>query len=393
MKKQKNLIMPSGKISYNNLKAKNMNYKTETLKSLLLLILSLLNGSCAPKSAPVQYVDRDSYCIDENFKSKLEFERPIMKKVTEDIHLTGAVESNPDKVVHFMSLVDGIISNTYFSLGDAVHKGQILAELQSAELSDLYAQSKAIESQIGVAQENLKATQSMFDDGISSQKNLLEARSDLAILKAEKEKISTILSLFSVNSQNGAFQIKASHSGIITSKSIAAGTPISAGGETLFTISDLSDVWVTVNIYAGGIQDISIGMEVSIKTLSYPDEAFEGTISAISQVLDEEAKVLKARMVLSNTDLKLKPGMLVDVIALKKSDREALSIATAAMVFDNNQNYVVVFKDDCEIEIRKVDILSKGNGAFFIASGLKESDILISKNQLLVHEQIKNFQN
>src|SRR5690606_17499635 len=143
-------------------------------------------------------------------------------------------------------------------------------ELQSAELSDLYAQSKAIESQIEVAQENLKAAQSMFDDGISSQRNLLEARSELAILKAEKEKIATTLSLFSASPEKGTFQIKASHSGIVTAKSIATGTPISAGGETLFTISDLNDVWITVNIYASGIQDISIGMEVSIKTLSYP---------------------------------------------------------------------------------------------------------------------------
>lgn len=370
-----------------------MNNRIETLMPIPFLFLVLLITSCAHKVSPPQHTERDSYCLDENFRPKIEFERPIKKMVTEDIHLTGAVESNPDKVVHFMSLVDGMISNTYFLLGDHVRKGQVLAELQSAELSDLYAQSKAIESQIEVAQENLKATQFMFDDGISSRRNLLEARSELAILKAEKEKITTTLSLFSVSPEKGAFQIKASHSGIVTTKSIAPGTPISAGGETLFTISDLSDVWITVNIYASGIQDISIGMEVDIRTLSYPDETFKGTISAISQVLDEEAKVLKARMILPNTDLKLKPGMLVDVTALKKSNTEALSIPTGTMVFDNNQNYVVVYKDDCEIEIRKVDILSKGNGTSFIANGLEESDILISKNQLLVHEQIKNFQN
>ncbi|HUH45541.1 MAG TPA: efflux RND transporter periplasmic adaptor subunit [Arenibacter sp.] len=370
-----------------------MNNRTKYLAHLSFIILLILISGCAHKPTPAQQNEKDSYCLDENFRSKVEFERPKKKMVTEDIHLTGAVESNPDKVVHFMSLVDGIIFNTYFLLGDHVQKGQVLAELQSAELSDLYAQSKVIESQLEVARENLKATQSMFDDGISSQRNLLEARSELAILKAEKEKIATILNLFSANPENGTFQIKASHSGIVTTKSIASGTPISAGGELLFTISDLSEVWITMNIYASGIQDISIGMEVAIQTLSYPDETFNGTISAISQVLDEEAKVLKARMVLPNTDLKLKPGMLVDVIALKKSNIEALGIPTGTMVFDNNQNYVVVYKDDCDIEIRKVEILSKGNGTTFIAKGLKETDILLSKNQLLIHEQIKNFQN
>lgn len=385
--------MPLGKISSNNLKPTVMDNKNFLPMPLRFLILGLLLSSCADKVPPPKHGEAGSYCLDKNFKAKIAFTLPKREMVMEDIHLTGAVEPNPDKIVHFMSLVDGIISNTYFSLGDSVKKGQVLAEIRSTDLADLYAQSKTIESQIVVADESLKATQSMFDDGISSQRNLLAARSELAILKAEKEKIISNLSLFSASPEKGVFKIKASHSGIITAKSIAAGTSISAGGETLFTISDLSEVWVTLNIYASSVQDISIGMPVNIRTLSYPDETFKGTITSISQVLDEEAKVLKARMVLPNTDLKLKPGMLVDVIALKKNNIEAISIPTDTMVFDNNQNYVVVYKSDCEIEIRKITILTMGNGTAFIAEGLEESDKIISKNQLLIHEQIKNFQN
>ncbi|MDX1364350.1 efflux RND transporter periplasmic adaptor subunit [Arenibacter latericius] len=361
--------------------------------TILSSILGLLLSSCADTVPPPKHSEIDPYCLNDNFKSKIAITAPTLKMVAEDIHLTGAVEPNPDKIVNFMSLVDGIISKTYFSLGDEVKKGQVLAEMRSADLADLYSQSQSINAQIRVAEETLKATQSMYDDGISSKKNLLSVQSELAILKAEKEKINANLRLFSASPEKGVFKIKAPHSGIITSKAIATGSSISAGGETLFTISDLSDVWVNVNIYASNVQDISTGMPVSIKTLSYPDETFEGTIAAISQVLDEEAKVLKARMVLPNPDLKLKPGMLVDVFALKERNEEALSIPTDTMVFDNNQNYVIVYNDDCDIEIRKVAILTKGNGTTFIADGLEESDKIISKNQLLIHEQIKNFQN
>lgn len=358
----------------------------------LLGIIALL-GSCGSPEEQISREGDGKYCLDANFKSKIEWVLPEKKTVSEGIHLTGSVEPNPDKVVHFVSLVSGIISDTYFSIGDQVTKGQVLAELRSAELSELQSQSKTIDSQISVAERKLESIQSMYDDGISSQKELAEAQSELAILKAEREKINANLTLFSASAEKGIFQIKAPAAGIITSKSIAAGTQLAAGSEALFTVSDLSEIWVMVNIYASNVRNIETGMEVSIKTLSYPDEVFKGKIAAISQVMDMEAKVLKARVVLQNTGFKLKPGMLTDVIAHKEGGTEAISIPTASMVFDNNQNYAVVYKDDCDLEIRPLEILAKSNGTAFLSGHLSENERIVSKNQLLIYEQIKNFQN
>jgi membrane fusion protein, heavy metal efflux system len=369
--------------------------KKMTIKPMLICCLmgTILLNSCKNQEEQNNVSENKNYCLDENFKSKIEVEEPIKQVVTEGIPLTGVVEPNPDKVIHFVSLVGGIISNTYFSLGDNVTKGQVLAELRSTELSELQSQSKTIASQIKVAEKNLQSIQSMYDDGIASQKDLMEAQSELDVMKAERERINANLSLFSASTEKGVFQIKSPTSGIVTAKSISSGTQISAEGEPLFTISDLSEVWVLVNVYATNVINIETGMQVNIKTLSYPDEIFEGKIATISQVLDTEAKVLKARVVLQNTDLKLKPGMIVDVTALKELKTEALSVPTSALVFDNNQNYVVVHKSDCEIEIRLVEILTKSNGVTFLSGGLNENEKIISKNHLLIYEQIKNFQN
>lgn len=369
--------------------------KKKTIKPIVICCImgAIFLSSCGNSEEQNHESENKNYCVEESFKSKIELEQPKMQLVTEGISLTGAIEPNPDKVIHFVSLVSGIISNTYFSLGDKVTKGQVLAELRSTELSELQSQSKTIVSQIKVAEKKLQSLQSMFDDGISSQKDLMEAQSELDALRAEMEKINANLNLFSASPEKGVFQIKSPTTGIVTAKSISAGTQISAEGEPLFTISDLSEVWVLVNIYATNVVNIETEMQVNIKTLSYPDEIFEGKIATISQVLDSEAKVLKARVVLQNTNLKLKPGMIVDVTALKELKTEALSIPTSAMVFDNNENYVVVHKGDCEIEMRKVEILTKSNGVTFLSGGLNENEKIISKNHLLIYEQIKNFQN
>lgn len=333
---------------------------------------------------------QETFCLSAEFKEQTDIKTVSKESVTDGFHLTGAVESNPDKVVRFTSLVDGIISKTYFSLGDEVKKGQVLAELRSSELSGLQSELRNVRAEARVAEKHLESVQSMFEDGIASQKDLLEAQIQLEIHQSEERKIKANLELYSGSEASGVFQIKAPTSGVITSKSISDGTQISGEDEPLFTISDLSDVWVMVNIYATNVQHIDTGMKVNIQTLSYPDTVFEGEINRISQVLDEDSKVLKARIVLDNSDLKLKPGMLVDVIALKERNIEAVSIPTESMVFDNNQNFVVVYKDDCDMEIRKVEILTANKGFTFLKDGLAENEKIITKNPLLVYEQLNN---
>ena len=364
-------------------------YKT----AVFVALVSLLIVSCKNNDEPVVAAAAAQYCVDSVFKARLEFASPVMEPIADGIHLTGSVEANPDNVVHYVSLVSGVITHANFSLGDRVSKGQVLAELQSTELSSLQNDRSNIESQIRVAEKKLQAVQSMFNDGISSQKELQEAKSELEILQSEKSKVASNLNLYSASSNKNVFQIKAPASGIITSKTISGGSQISAEGESLFTVSNLNEVWVMVNIYATNVSNIVEGMPVEIRTLSYPGEIFNGKIGVISQVYDQEERVLKARVVLQNNNFKLKPGMLVDVTAVKHFDGTALTVPMESIVFDANENYVVVYKSDCDFEIRKVEIASKTHGKTYITSGINADEKVVTKNQLLIYEQLKNFQN
>lgn len=348
---------------------------------------SLLMVGCHPSIK--EPTDAKKYCL-KDFKAQVEFVEPQTQLITEGIHLTGEVEANPDKIVNYTSLINGIVNNTHFSLGDRVAKGQVLAELKSAELSDMNLQSKSTAEQIKTAQRKLEAVQSMYHDGVASQKELIEAHADLNILKAEKEKVNTNLSLYNANASKGSFAIKAPSSGTVIAKSIANGTQVAAGSEVLFTVADLSEVWVMINVYATDVTSITPGMEVDIKTLSYPNEVFKGKIKTISQLLDKEDRVLKAKVVMDNKNMKLKPGMMVDVMAQKQSNHSALAIPDSALIFDDNQNFVIVYKNDCDITIRKINILLKDNDTVYIQDGLEAGEKIISKNQLLIYELLKN---
>lgn len=357
--------------------------------SIVFLALGALIGTGCNNDKKELIIENEKFCLDPNFKKGLELVTVTRQKITEGIHLTGTVDANPDKVVSFKSLFSGIVTETYFSLGDKVQKGQLLAEISSTEYSALQAELKGVESQIKVAVTKLKSTRAMFDDQMASQKELDEAQSELNILKAEKARVSSNLNLYSASTSKNVFQIKAPASGIITDKNIAVGMQITGDSdEPLFIISNLDKVWIMANVYASNLQDVKTGMEVEITSISYPDEVFKGKIAVISQVFDTDANVLKARIELDNTDFKLKPGMLVDVMALQKKEVEAESIPAAELIFSENENYVLVYKGDCDIEVRKVDIIAKNPSTVFIANGIKENEKVIAKNQLLIFNRL-----
>lgn len=360
------------------------------MKNNISLLLTILLFIGCKNQEEFKTTQKEPFCLSETFKDKIELTTVKKQEVIEGIHLTGSIEANPDKVVHFVSLVDGIISNTYFSLGDAVVKGQVLAEMQSTQLSALQAKSNSLTSQIEITKVELYAIEQMFQDGIASNIQLIEAQNNLRILESEKQKIESNLKLFSASDTHNVFLIKAPSSGIIISKTINSGTTITDNSAILFSVSDLNEVWAMANIYAMDIQHISPGMDVEIKTLSYPNEVFKGKIEVISQVLDHQAKVLKARITLDNKGFRLKPGMIADIIALKKTKQRAIAVPTSSIVFFNNKDFVLVYLDDCQIEAREVNLLTHKNGLTYIKSGLSEGEKIISKNQLLIFEALES---
>src|SRR5690554_7139362 len=96
------------------------------IKHIFRACLAVLTFTSFADKSPKPPVENQQYCLDESFKDKLQFKAATMQAVTEGIHLTGVVETNPHQVIHFISLVGAVVSKTYFSLGDEVEKGQVL---------------------------------------------------------------------------------------------------------------------------------------------------------------------------------------------------------------------------------------------------------------------------
>ena len=311
--------------------------------------------------------------ISNKFLQEVVTAKAVLKQVKKEFTLTGKVTSDPDKTISYSPLVSGVIVKSYFTLGDRVSKGQTLLDIRSTDLSSL-------QSELTIAQRNLQSAESKFNDKLISETELIEARSVYEKLKAD-------LSLYGENKDNGIFSIKAPISGYIIEKNGNAGSTVAAGGDALFSIADLNTVWIIANIYASNLQAVHEGQPVEITSVAYPNEIFKGKINFISQVFDPDDKALRARIVLPNQGLKLKPEMSVVVKLLNESNNEMVTIPSEAIIFDNNSYFVVIGSKD--FAIRQIVPSDHLDGIAYISEGLKPDEEVVTKNQLLIFNELK----
>ena len=330
----------------------------------------------------------DNRVIKEEFRVEVKTEKPTWSNREQELILSGKVACDPDKVVYYTPLVSGVVERTYFALGDKVMQGQPLLDIRSADLSAFNAEMISCEAEVEVVKREMQSAQALFDDHLLSEKELLEVKSKLKQAEAAFEKAKSDMSLYLDRGQ-GVFAIKSPMTGYITDKKGAPGTPVSPDGHLLFTVADLSTVWITVNVYAGNLQLVTEGMAVEITALAYPDEVFQGTIDAVSQVFDPEEKVLKARIIMPNKDLKFKPEMFV-MAKLKNETRQAcLTIMADALIFDDNRYFAVVETVPGRFEIKEVQLQGHHRNNAYIRAGLDEDDRVVVRNQLLVYAELK----
>lgn len=364
--------------------------KLHTMRIASLYILALV-ALAACRNTPDVPETKGPFCLTPGLKEKILIDTAIEQPAMKSIDLPGKVEVHPDKVVRFNSLLPGVVGRVEFTLGDYVRKGQVLAEITSTELSGLNAEVRATESMLRVAERELDVTRSLFDDGVASERDVLNKASEVERLEADLERLRETLAIYGGTGKAGTFRITAPGDGFIVEKHIVPGQQIQGEGELLFTLSDLREVVVTANLHTGNIKLVKEGMPVAISTTAYPGEVFTGKIDRLSNVFDPEERTLKARIYIDNTDLRLKPEMFVNVQVRHELPGKAVVVPAKAVIFDDNRYLLVVYRGDCDLEVRPVEPLAFNGKSTYIARGIEAGEAIIARNQLLIYNQLKHY--
>jgi len=369
-------------------------------KTSVALVLSLALSSCsAPDPNGAAAPEQDPNIVEIGTEAKNNIGLTVFPasftQLTEYLHVTGTVQPIDSRIGHVRPLAGGRVQEVLVKEGDRVSNGQPLARLDNIEAGDLAAQYLAAQAdlqRLKVQQANsarqVERSRSLAEIGATSQKEFeltqAEHNATLEAIKAQQSSLAGLdsklrrLGLPEADFQKSSVTIiRSPFAGVVIRAQVAPGEVVDPGME-LFSIADLSEVWVQAEVYERDFGRIQIGQIALISVDTYQDEKFSGKVSYISDTLDPKTRTASVRCVVPNKDRRLKLDMFVSVDVPTTFSRKAIAVPTAAVQQIAGKNVVFVRESEQKFRVREVQVGKVVDGQAEIVAGLvgKESVVL-----------------
>jgi cobalt-zinc-cadmium efflux system membrane fusion protein len=319
------------------------------------------------------------------------------QRIAGAISATGKVEVNADRIAHVSPRISGKIVSVKASLGDGVSAGQTLATLDSVELGEALNRYQQSKTKLALAQSSMDRIKSLVEKKIAARKDILQAETDFKVAQTELHTDEERLSLYGVSSSDLAGEgrkrpllpVRSPIGGIITEKHAIVGE-LSDPSKSLYTVADLSSVWVMVDINEKDLAKVRKGQTAIITVGAFPDMKLKGRITYIADLVDQATRTVKARIEVANPGRKLKPEMFATVeLALAGDAPQVLAVPEDALQELDGKKVVFVAENEAEFAARQVQTGRVAGGVIEIVSGLKEGERYAIKGSFILKSELK----
>jgi cobalt-zinc-cadmium efflux system membrane fusion protein len=315
-------------------------------------------------------------------------------QLNEYFRATGTVQPIDNHVGSVSPLSRGRIVEVKAMVGDRVHAGQILALFDNIEAIDLSAQEQSaradlakLTAQLVPVARQTERSRRLADIGAAPEKDVefskAEEQGVRASIQSEQAVLQGIqqrLRRYGATGGSGSSLtvLKAPFAGVITRAQASPGDIVEPGKE-MFTVADLSKVWVQAEVYEKDLGRIRVGQDASIKVDTYPDETFSGRVAYISDVLDPQTRTARVRCEVSNREMKLKTDMFANIELPTKFSKEALAVPSSALQDVEGKNVVFIQHSPTKFEARQVEKGVTVNGQTELISGVSAGEKVVTQ--------------
>jgi RND family efflux transporter MFP subunit len=303
-------------------------------------------------------------------------EQPLSKTIL----TVGRLAYDETKIARIQTRIDGWIENVFVDFtGMLVKKGQPLFSLYSPELfsaqQELLIAKKTMEALAG----------SEFRDVSANAESLYNStRERLRLWNVTDGEIKQI--------ENRGAPIRALTfyspiNGFVLTRNAYPGQRIAPDTE-LYSIADLSTVWVLADIFEYEVANIRLGQKATMTLPSYPGETFTGAVSYIYPGLDNTSRTLKVRLQFPNSNFKLKPDMWANVTLTIDYGRQ-LSVPGSAVLDSGTEQIVFVALGDGYFEPRKIEVGAQVDSRYIVLNGLQRGEKIVTSGNFLIDSESK----
>lgn len=319
---------------------------------------------------------------------------------------TGEIEADPARTVCITPLLNGRIVGIKKFTGETVDKDEVIASLFSPELGEAKTDYKAALAALTFAEPTLEREKVLYEKNISSEDEYLKAKTDkdkaqAHLAGARNRLITAGLSLDEIRKLSSQtsdeefprIDLHAPRSGIILARNVSEGEHTD-GSRSLFTISDLSSLWMWADIYEKDLKKVYKGLaekknlEVKVFAPVLSGEEFSGTLELLGGEVDRHTRTIKARIRIKNSELLLRPGMFAHCRILIPDHKKTLSVPREAVQTDEGESFVFLFlKDDLWVR-RDVSVGRKSDDRIEILDGLVSGDSVITQGAFMLKSDV-----
>jgi len=312
--------------------------------------------------------------------------------LTRSLRLTGAVAYNSFRTTPVITQVSGPVSRVVVIPGQKVNQGEPMLYVSSPDYSQLRTNYLKAKDAYALARKANARAQDLYQHHAIAEQNVEQAQSAEVQASGDLVAAQAALKVMGVTDPDALVQappsfevpVKAPIGGLVVEQDVSAGQFIQPGTTQCFMISDISTVWVLVNIYQKDLPYVRVGDQVTIQTDTYP-EVFHGRISYVAASLDPNTRTLQARIETSNPSGKLKKDMYVVATVKAGTIPNAIALPDAAVLRDTeNQPFVYVAVSSNQFGRRSVTLGESLNGQTEIISGLKAGDQVVGNGSLFL---------
>ena len=321
---------------------------------------------------------------------------PKSGRLAEPLILNGEVTANQDRTITVLPRAGGIVRDVRAQLGQTVTQGTELAIIESSAAAESESAFLAAQSRFALAKAQAAREEGLWRKGISAQQDYLVARQAAAeaeaTLQAAERKLQ-VLGLAQPTLQDKArgpirLPVLAPFAGTLIERQVAVGDQVT-DASPLFRLSDLNTVWVIASVFERDIGRVAIGQSASVSVPAYRGRQFEGTVSWISDVLDEKTRTMKIRIGINNIDRLLKPGSFARVTVISSDPQEALLVPAAAVQQQGNETIVFIDEGNGLFKRQVVQIGARTRDAAAIVGGLQQGQKIVTNGAFALLSELE----
>ncbi len=315
---------------------------------------------------------------------------------TTDIRLPGVVEPNAYRRVAVTPLVSGRVTHVAAQLGARVRKGETMTNIYSPAIADARAKYISARAMLDAHDLELQRTEKLVEIGAASRQELERIHAEHAAQIAEVSSARSQLELLGVpappsHEAQGGGAVSATTSvpapidGVVTERNANVGLNVDSATQ-LFTVVDLSTVWIVADVYERDFSRVRVGNQAAITTPAYPGLTLRGPVSYIDPQVNATTRTAKVRVEVANARGDLRLGMYADV-AISTGQATAKVMIPGASIQQVGNRSVVYLSDSQQpgrfVE-RAVTLGASSGEQVEVASGLKPGDVVVTEGSFFV---------